>query len=81
VSTAVGGGSEYRFVAWTRSGIGALLEGTERTFTLDLGVHGQVPKPLAAYAPADVEGIDPRAIRGAAIARALGRLAARALHR
>lgn len=58
----VPGGAEYQFVAWTRSGIGALLGGVRRQVTLDLGANGQAGIGLATYAPSDVAGLDPRAV-------------------
>ncbi len=58
----MGEGSEYQFFAWSRSGVGALLDGAARSVTLDLGVHGQVPTQLTAFGLGDVQGIDPRAI-------------------
>ena len=59
---AVAGGAEYQFVAWTRSGIGALLAGNTQSATIDLGANGQVNAQLATYAAADVVGFDARAV-------------------
>lgn len=52
----------YHFAAWTRSGIGALLDGSQRSVTLALGDAGDVPVALGVHTPGDVIGLDPRAI-------------------
>jgi len=56
------GGAEYQFVAWTRSGIGALLGGRGLTATIALGANGSATAQLATYGAADVTGLDPRAV-------------------
>jgi hypothetical protein len=55
-------GGDYRFVAWARAAIGALLDGAQRQATLALGDAGTAGVPLVGYGAGDVVGIDPRAV-------------------
>ncbi len=55
-------GAEYQFVAWARTGVGAVLGGAAGDLRLRLGAAGDVSRSIAAAGPGDVTDLDARAI-------------------
>jgi hypothetical protein len=60
VAVALSG--EYQFVAWCRSGVGALLDGDPRPGRLAIEGASAIEKIIAPNRPEDVTGLDPRAV-------------------
>jgi hypothetical protein len=53
---------EYQFVAWVRTGMGALLGGAPHDVHLDLGTDGDVTVPIAPFGPGDATGLGAGAV-------------------
>ncbi len=53
---------EYQFVAWVRTGMGALLAGATHDVHLDLGNAGSVTVPVSPYGPGDASGLGAGAV-------------------